>query len=226
MTGEVEAGHQRRGSTVDDPSPTDVRLANLLAAWADPDAPRRAREQAFAELVSDLTPRVFAVCHRQLGNPADAEEATQDTFAKVARAAEGFRGDSKVSTWVYRIAVNACRDLQRKLGRRPQVPVEDIERAARDRAASSHADAVADVATGHAELDRLGRAMAQLDEVSRTLLVLCAIEGMTYPEASDVLDMPVGTIKSRVFRARARLADLLADDADPEPDPPRGEASP
>ena len=56
-------------------------------------------------------------------------------------------------------------------------------------------------------------ALDQLDELSRTLLILCAVEGMTYPEASQVLDLPVGTIKSRVFRARARLAELLADDS-------------
>ncbi len=189
----------------------DVRLANLLEVWADAQASRSAREDAFAMLVADMTPRVFAICHRELGNAADAEEATQDTFAKVARAASDFRGDAKVSTWMYRIAINACRDMQRRLGRRPQTPVADIEAAARRRVDGS--DHVADVATGFEEADRLERAMARLDALSRTLLVLCAVEGMTYPEASTVLDIPVGTIKSRVHRARARLADLLAEDA-------------
>lgn len=193
----------------------DVRLANLLAVWGDVDAGRAAREDAFALLVAEMTPRVFAICHRELGNAADAEEATQDTFAKVARAATDFRGDAKVSTWMYRIAVNACRDMQRRLGRRPQTPVADIERAARRRIDGS--DQVADVATGFEETDRLGRAMARLDDLSRTLLLLCAVEGMTYPEASEVLDLPVGTIKSRIHRARARLADLLSEDAAPDP---------
>ena len=191
-------------------SAADVRLANLLAVWADTDATRATREDAFAMLVQDLTPRVFAVCHRELRNAADAEEATQDTFAKLARAAGTFRGDSKVSTFVYRIAVNACRDIQRRLGRRPQHPVADIEAAARRRVDGT--DEVADVAVGFEETDRLGRAMAELDDLSRTLLLLCAVEGLTYPEASQALDIPVGTIKSRVFRARARLAELLDDD--------------
>ncbi|HKJ55200.1 MAG TPA: sigma-70 family RNA polymerase sigma factor [Nitriliruptoraceae bacterium] len=197
----------------------DVRLANLLAVWGDVDASRAAREDAFALLVAEMTPRVFAICHRELGNAADAEEATQDTFAKVARAATEFRGDAKVSTWMYRIAVNACRDMQRRLGRRPQTPVADIEQAARRRVDGS--DHVADVATGFEETDRLARAMARLDDLSRTLLLLCAVEGMTYPEASEVLDLPVGTIKSRIHRARARLADLLSEDAagDPGGDP-------
>lgn len=199
-------------ATSDRPGPTatDVRLANLLGLWADQDGVPSTREQAFADLVAELTPRIFAVCHRELGNPSDAEEATQDTFAKIARSADSFRGDAKVSTWVYRIAVNACRDLQRKLGRRPQVPVEDIEQVAQQRVGGD--DHVADVATGFEQMDALGRAMAQLDELSATLLILCAVEGLTYPEASEVLDLPVGTIKSRVHRARARLADLLAED--------------
>lgn len=196
------------------PAPGDVRLANLLAIWADASASRGSREDAFAMLVEDMTPRVFAICHRELGNAADAEEATQDTFAKVARAADGFRGDAKVSTWMYRIAVNACRDMQRRLGRRPQTPVADIEMAARRRVDGT--DQVADVALGFEQADRLGRAMRQLDDLSRTLLLLCAVEGLTYPEASRALDIPVGTIKSRVHRARAKLAELLADqDADP-----------
>jgi len=197
------------GSQATSVSAEDVRLANLLGVWADLDATRATREDAFAMLVEELTPRVFAICHRELRNAADAEEATQDTFAKLARAADTFRGDSKVSTYVYRIAVNACRDIQRRLGRRPQTPVADIEAAVRHRV--DGADYVADVAVGFEATDRLGRAMAQLDDLSRTLLVLCAVEGLTYPEASQVLDIPVGTIKSRVFRARARLAELLDD---------------
>lgn len=198
----------------------DVRLANLLAVWADSEATRSAREDAFGMLVADMTPRVFAICHRELGNAADAEEATQDTFAKVARSAADFRGDSKVSTWMYRIAVNACRDMQRRLGRRPQTPVADIEAAARRRVDGT--DEVADVATGFEDADRLQRAIGRLDDLSRTLLLLCAVEGMTYPEASTVLDIPVGTIKSRIHRARARLAELLAEDAAPEAAPETG----
>lgn len=203
-------------STPSAPAPGDVRLANLLAVWADVTASRGSREDAFALLVEDMTPRVFAICHRELGNAADAEEATQDTFAKVARAADSFRGDAKVSTWMYRIAINACRDMQRRLGRRPQTPVADIEVAARRRVDGT--DQVADVAVGFEEADRLGRAMGQLDDLSRTLLLLCAVEGLTYPEASRALDIPVGTIKSRVHRARAKLGALLADQDQDAPD--------
>lgn len=183
--------------------------ARLLATWADESLPRGRREEAFAELVARFRRRVFAICVRELGSHADAEEAAQDTFAKLARAAGSFRGDAKVSTFVYRIAVNACRDLQRRHGRRPQVPVADVEVAARQRHDGS--DEVADVAVTVGLSDELARALGELDELSRTLLILCAVEGHTYPEASQILDLPVGTIKSRIFRARARLAESLSE---------------
>ncbi len=186
----------------------DRTEADLLARWADESVPRADRETAFRDLVRRFQHRVFAICVRELGSRADAEEATQDTFAKLARSADSFRGDSKVSTWTYRIAVNACRDLQRYHGRRPSSPVQDIEVAAARRVDGS--DRVADVAEAVELSTTLRHALGELDELSRTLVLLCSVQGLTYPEASEVLDIPVGTIKSRVFRARARLAESMA----------------
>lgn len=186
----------------------DVDDEAVLALYVDASAHRNAREAAFSELVARYERRVFAVCFRHLGSRDDAEEATQQTFINLARRADQFRGDSKLSTFIYRVAVNACRDLARRQARRPSTPVEDIEQAQRD--AGSRIDVVDELA-GRETARLVHDALAQLDELSRTLLVLCAVEGMSYPEASEVLDLPVGTIKSRVFRARARLAELLAD---------------
>lgn len=182
--------------------------ADLLATWADDQRPRMAREDAFRDLVGRFQRRVFAICIRELGSRNDAEEATQDTFAKLARSADSFRGDSKVSTFVYRIAVNACRDLQRYHGRRPSSPVADIEVVMARRV--DGADEVADVAEAVELSSTLRAALDELDDLSRTLVLLCSVQGLTYPEASEILDVPVGTIKSRIFRARARLAETLA----------------
>lgn len=184
--------------------------ADLLTTWADREATRSAREDAFRELVRRFQRRVFAICIRELGSRSDAEEATQDTFAKLARSADSFRGDSKVSTYVYRIAVNACRDLQRYHGRRPSSPVSDIEAAVARRV--DGADEVADVAEGVELSETLRTALDALDELSRTLILLCSVQGLTYPEASEILDIPVGTIKSRIFRARATLAEAITAD--------------
>ena len=195
----------------------DLADEELVAVYVDPARPRGDRERAFHHLMSRYQHRVFAVCVRQLGSRDDAEDATQDTFVNLARRADQFRGDAKWSTFVYRVAVNACRDLQRKQARRPQTPVEDVTRAQVEAGLSP--DVAADEVAGREHAMVVGQALARLDDVSRMLLVLCAIQGMSYPEAAEVVDMPVGTIKSRVFRARARLAELLADPQDATPPP-------
>lgn len=194
----------------------------LLADATDEDLLRAAqqggaqREQAFLELVDRYERRVYGICYRFFGNHADAQDATQDTFLSIARRAGSFRGDSKLSTWIYRIAVNACKDLARARSRRPQTLVEDVQEAAD---ASGTMLAASDDAFGLVEVaDDVADALAQLDEVSRTLIILCAIEGRDYAEVAEVMDLPIGTVKSRVFRARAKLAPLLVHLVDPDAD--------
>lgn len=189
---------------------------DVVAAYVDATAPRGRREAAFSELVTRYQRRVFGICLRQLGNRTDAEDATQDTFVHLARKADQFRGDSRFSTFVYRVAVNACRDLQRREGRRPSTPVADIAEVA----GGSSADVAPDEVAGRETAMQVEAALARLDDLSRTLIVLCAIEGLSYPEAATILDMPVGTIKSRVFRARAQLAEWLAEGDDAGADGP------
>jgi RNA polymerase sigma-70 factor (ECF subfamily) len=177
----------------------------VLAAYTDDRAGRAAREAAFHELVDRYERRIYGIAYRYFGNHADAQDATQDTFLQLARKADQFRGDSSLSTWIYRIATNACNDLGRKMARRPQTPVEDVEelRVAGDETETD------DLIAGRELVLEVQRALLQLDDLSRQLIILCAIEGRSYAEASAALDLPVGTIKSRVFRARARLAELL-----------------
>jgi len=184
----------------------------LLALWANHEASHERREAAFRELVGRYERRVFAICRRILRSNADAEEAMQDTFVRVARSAATFRGDSKLSTWVHRVATSACQDLLRKAARRPQTPVADVAEAA----AAAGIDQQPDESAQTDAFDAIQRALETLDDVSRTIVVLCGIEGFEYAEAAEVLAIPVGTVKSRLFRARARLADLLADDLGPE----------
>lgn len=182
---------------------------DVVATYVDATRSRADRESAFGELMARYERRVFAICLRELGSHSDAEDAAQDTFVHLARKAGQFRGDSQWSTFVYRVAINACRDLQRRYGRRPQTPVADVTRAQVD--AGMTPDVAADEVTGAETALVVQAALSQLDDLSRTLIILCAIEGLSYPEAAVILDMPVGTIKSRVFRARAQLAELLAE---------------
>lgn len=180
--------------------------AQVLAIHVDAARPRRDREDAFAELVRRFQRRVFAVCRRTLQDDADAEDATQEVFVRLARGAAGFRGEAQLSTWLYAVARNVATDRVRHDARRPSTPVEDVARLP-----EAEALTVADEASGREAALDVGRALAQLDEVSRELLWLVAVEGLSYADAAAATDLPVGTVKSRVSRARARLGALLAE---------------
>ena len=183
-----------------DLEPTDEEL---LATYISGDRSRAAREAAFQELVVRYRHRLFAVCVRVLGTPADAEDAVQETFIRLARHAEGFRGDAKLSTWLYRVARNVCTDHVRYDARRPSTPAADVTEL-------FDAPDEDDPIQGHAGLATVGRALLQLDGLSRELLVLVAVEDLSYAEAAEVTDLAVGTVKSRVSRARKELGRLLA----------------
>jgi len=183
----------------------DADDADLVATWADDQAPSQQRNRAFHLLVSRYQRRLFSVCQRMLSSSEDAEEAVQETFVRLARHAHGFRGDAQVSTWLYSIARNVCTDKIRYSARRPATPVDDI------------ASVTGDLPGGDefAMSDTVGvlhRALAQLDERSRSLLLLVAVDELTYEEAAEVTGLAVGTVKSRVSRARVRLGVLLAGD--------------
>lgn len=202
----------------------------LLATYADASRPAAERQAAFEVLVRRFRRRIFAVCVRVLGSPEDAEEATQETFVRLARSASSFRGEAALSTWLYRVARNVCTDHVRRDARRPSTPVDDIEGL--DDRVSDDASAALDMG------DALRRALDQLDPVTRQLLLLVGVDGWSYAEAGDAFELPVGTVKSRISRARVHLGQLLAEeDVDAPPPhtsqerPPRsgpgsGEAAP
>jgi RNA polymerase sigma-70 factor (ECF subfamily) len=176
--------------------------AALLEAVATGD--RAVRDVAFRALVERHRGLVHAICHRYFRDPTDAEDATQETFLTVLRRASTFRGEAQVSTWLYRVAVNTCHDMARHRARRPQTPVEDIAAVVdRHEASTDDLDAL-DLS------DVLREALATLDDETRGLLMLCTIQEVPYAEVAEVYGIAVGTVKSRVHRARAKLAELLA----------------
>ncbi|MDX6229286.1 MAG: polymerase sigma-70 factor, subfamily [Frankiales bacterium] len=156
---------------------------------------------AFAELVRRHRDRLWAVAIRTLGDREEAADAVQDALLSAYRAAGSFRGDAKVSTWLHRIVVNACLDRVRRQQSRPTVPLppEDRHPAAGDALANR------ELATD------LGRALAELPPEQRIAVVLVDAQGYPVDEVSRLLSVPVGTVKSRCSRGRARLAVLLRD---------------
>jgi RNA polymerase sigma-70 factor (ECF subfamily) len=158
---------------------------------------------AFAALVARHQDRLWRVALRTIGNPDDAADALQDGLLSAYRAAAGYRGDAAVTTWLHRIVVNACLDLARRRTARPTVPLDEQEQSARP--ASGDPFAARDTAVV------VLAALRQLPAEQAAAVVLVDVEGFPVAQAADILEVPVGTVKSRCARARARLAVLLAD---------------
>jgi RNA polymerase sigma-70 factor, ECF subfamily len=156
---------------------------------------------AATELIARHERRVYAVCLRVLGNPDDAADAAQDALLAMIRKLDGFRGEAAFTTWLYRVAMNVCYDHLRRAKRRPVLRRDD-DAPAPEPALDDHADAVAgahDVAA----------ALEQVPEDFRVAIVLADVHDLPYDEIAKVLDLPLGTVKSRVHRGRIALAKAL-----------------
>ncbi|MCY3578898.1 MAG: sigma-70 family RNA polymerase sigma factor [bacterium] len=162
-------------------------------------------QAAFDALLRRHYNQVYAICRRLAGNEADALDATQEALITLVRRIDRFDGRSKFTTWMHRVVTNACLDELRRRGRRP-VPsaVEEQPLAAVERPV---AESVAD------RLD-IESALAQLPGAFRVPLVLCDQLGMSYEEIAQEMDIPPGTVRSRISRGRRRLAELMSGNPD------------
>jgi RNA polymerase sigma-70 factor (ECF subfamily) len=170
---------------------------------------REGNQEAFADLVRRYQVRVFNLARVSTGNDADADDVSQEVFVKVFRGLRGFRGDSTFRTWLYRVAINLIRS---HAARRPM-----FGRFRRDEGDEGHGsdrlDTLPDphdLETSVAERDAIDRALGRLPAGLRTAVTLRDIEGLEYKEIADVLDVPIGTVMSRIARGREKLRPLLA----------------
>jgi len=161
---------------------------------------RQGDHRAFEELVIAYQHRVFGVALRMLGNRAEAEEIAQETFLRAHRALPEFRGDARLHTWLYAIASRLCLNRLASADRR-------LVRGDDDALAAAPADEPSAAARlERAELDAAVReAIAALPEERRIVVVLRDLEGLSYDEIGDVLDLEPGTVRSRLHRARLDL---------------------
>jgi RNA polymerase sigma-70 factor (ECF subfamily) len=171
---------------------------------------RRFREgsaDAFEALVERHGGRVFNLCLRILGDADEAADASQDTFLTALQKLHTFRGESAFTTWLHRVTVNTCYDSLRRKRRRPMLQVvrdEDDERPETSLPVADHSEQVAlsvDVA----------KALMEVSEEFRVALVMADVQDLPYEEIGRILDIPVGTVKSRVFRGRAALGRALGE---------------
>ena len=156
---------------------------------------------AFNELMRTHEDRVFSVCLRIMGDREKALDATQETFLTLFRKAGQFKGESALGTWIYRIAVNTCYDQLRKAKRRPSEHLPDHV----DPSDPSAEDAMESAALR----PDIEEALDALPPEFRSAVVLSDLEGLSMPETASALGIPIGTVKSRVFRGRRLLAKKL-----------------
>jgi RNA polymerase sigma-70 factor (ECF subfamily) len=178
-------------------------------APSDRDLVRRAQagdSSAFGSLVQRHQPRIYNLCLRVTGSAHDAEDACQDAFVSAFRKLSTFKGDAAFTTWMHRVAVNACYDHLRRRQRQPMLHAVPDDLEDREREAGppvpDHADALATA------LD-VAEALARVPEDFRIALVLADVQDLPYDEIARVLGVPIGTVKSRVFRGRVALGRLL-----------------
>lgn len=182
---------------------------------------------SFDLLVERHYKRIYALTFQLLGNPEDAADATQDTFMKAFEQIKRFRGNSSFSTWLYRIAVNSCKDMMRR--KRPiqfsQLSPED-EHTEFNLASFPEPDPEEFLAK-YEQSELVWLALKKLPHEARQILVLCDMQGFSYAEVGEILNLPEGTVKSRLHRARNAFREvwksLMAEQVEPSRRPKGGD---
>jgi RNA polymerase sigma-70 factor (ECF subfamily) len=171
-------------------------------------------ERAFRELVTAHRDRVFNITYRMLGNRHEAEDVAQEVFIAVFKQIDNFREESKFSTWLYRVAVNHCKNRLKYLKRRFDKDREEINddttTAGSNGAIGSHVPSAPDHALAGAQMEKvLAEAINSLDEEQRVVVILRDVEDLSIEEICAITDLPDGTVKSRLHRARLALRKKL-----------------
>jgi RNA polymerase sigma-70 factor (ECF subfamily) len=174
----------------------DASDSQLVAAARDGD------RDSLDRLLRRHVDMIHAVCARITGNPADAADAAQEALIAIVRGLPRFDERASVRTWMYRVATNACLDELRRRGRRPVTAVTETF----DRAGDGPG-----LDAGVTDRLTIDAALARIPEEFRVAVVLRDVQGMDYAQIADVLDVPLGTVRSRIARGRAPLAALLGD---------------
>jgi RNA polymerase sigma-70 factor (ECF subfamily) len=192
---------------VSEPDPDEQRFIERLVARD---------ERAFNELVELYGDRVYRLMLRMLARTDEAEDMAQEVFVQVFKAIHQFRGDARLGTWIYRVAVNLCKNRSKYLSRRYSNAEDEIEPLA-ERAALTQAKGVTsgelsgpDQMVEGLEVEAIvRRCILELDADFREILVLRDVEDLSYEEIGEITSLPEGTVKSRLHRARGMLKEKV-----------------
>ncbi len=169
---------------------------------------------AFEGLVVEYEKNVYNLALRMLKNAEDAADISQDAFIKAYNSLSSFRGDSKFSVWLYRIVSNLCLDYLRRQNRRPtkSLSVEDNDGESTELEIPDEEQSPEKLLERKTTREAVRRGLDELNTEQREILLLREIQGFSYDEIADVLNLESGTVKSRIFRARKKLCDFLIKD--------------
>jgi RNA polymerase sigma-70 factor, ECF subfamily len=164
---------------------------------------------SFNQLVLRWERPIYALAYRTIGREEDARDVCQETFLRAFRALPGFRGQAKFSSWLYRIALNLCRDWIRRERRTGFVqPPEDVD-LMELAAAGAPTESIEDLVARKGQVRAVERAMARLPEEQRAVIVLKEYHGLTFQEIADLVGCPLSTVKTRLYKGLAVLRQEL-----------------
>ena len=174
---------------------------------------KKGDRQAFAQIVRRYQDRVYSQCLRWMGEPTVAEEVAQDVFLALYRSLARFRGEAALSTWIYRVTINHCKNRRLYRRRRARDRHEPLEGQPRDDAPGRQLAAngpESDVLTHQSEASALlQQGLEAISDDHRQVIILRDIQDLDYSEIASILELPRGTVKSRLHRARSELARVL-----------------
>jgi len=179
---------------------TDEQLVNKF---------KEGNREAFEELVGRYEKRIYNLAYRFTGNHADAGDLAQEAFIRVYRALPKFRAESSFSTWIYKVAANVCRDELRKQRKRKSISLENMEVNQGEIAIADGAQSPEEVVERRDLQVRVQKYINQLSEEQRLILVLREMQNLSYEEIARVLECSLGTVKSRLSRARTALKNKM-----------------
>jgi RNA polymerase sigma-70 factor (ECF subfamily) len=171
---------------------------------------------AFDELVRVFQGPIYNLAYRMVNDREDAKDLTQEVFVKMYRSIGKFRGDSKFSTWLYAIAANTCRSGLRRTGRIARFETVRLDDTGPDGEQSGGIDPVDGTDSPGERLERdevrqqVGEAVAALPEDFRAIIIMRDMQGLSYEDVAEALQCSMGTVKSRLFRAREKLKEILS----------------
>ncbi len=166
---------------------------------------------SFNELVKRWERPIYALAYRTLGREDDARDVCQETFLRAYRALPGFKGEAKFSSWIYRIALNLCRDWMRKQRRTPVVQAPEGVEITDLAAERGPVESIETLVARRQLTQRVASAMRSLPEDQRTAIVLKEYHGMTFQEIADLQGCPLSTVKTRLYQGLTVLRRLLAE---------------